>query len=46
MEPTGRREAPPDDKLRVSRGSRMWMVLSRIALRSIRATSSQVFDES
>jgi hypothetical protein len=33
MEPIGRREAPPDDRLRAIRGRR-----SRIALRSMRAT--------
>ena len=36
MEPTGRREAPPDDRLRAIRGRSL--VYSRIALRSIRAT--------
>src|SRR4051812_35025129 len=39
MEPTGRRGAPPDDRLRAIRG-RLPQLFPRISLRSIRATKS------
>src|SRR5262249_18012670 len=42
MEPTGQREAPPDDRLREIRGSRQRTQRSRITLRSIRATTHRL----
>src|SRR6267154_2230735 len=46
MEPTGRREAPPDDRLRAIRDYRNRIQWSRIALRSIRATGLAFFTRS